>query len=157
AHACQDTAEFLRVRGPETILYAEMAPALDFAAFDFLVQQGFRPKRIGFEELFRATVRRSDHQPLVLHERTVFVTSRYHMHLYAELAGFSGTFVSARPDYYDVKHAAVQRWGSGWTPLMGAESALGNGMPRETYRELCAAKLAEARLLYPVRTESARQ
>jgi hypothetical protein len=152
ARTCRDTAQLLRAEAPDVILYAEMFPGSDLGAFDFLIEQGFPVRRITFTELFRATVRLSGHQPLVLDPRTLCVTSRYHLHLYAALAGFSGSFASARPDYYDVKHDAVRSWGSRWTRL--GDGGCGEGIPADRRWTFCEGKLEEAGRLYPARPDS---
>ncbi|RSX53341.1 ABC transporter substrate-binding protein [Bifidobacterium dolichotidis] len=50
-------------------------------------------------------------------------STRYHPHLLAAAAGASGSYVVVKPGYYDVKHNAVLRMGSRWTPIaIGAQS-----------------------------------
>lgn len=44
-----------------------------------------------------------------------WISTRFHPHLLASLAGAAGVAVSVRPDYYDVKHESVRSLGSAWT------------------------------------------
>ncbi|KFI59373.1 polysaccharide pyruvyl transferase family protein [Bifidobacterium gallicum] len=51
-----------------------------------------------------------------------WLSTRYHPHLLAAAVGASGSYMVVKPGYYDVKHDAVLRMGSHWTPIaIGAD------------------------------------
>jgi hypothetical protein len=85
-----------------------------------------------------------------------WLSSRFHFHFLAAAAGARGVAVSNVPGYYDVKHASMQRAGSGW-PVVGAQDLLEGSLPvpdvdsafsESTVARLATQKAAVAKTLY---------
>ena len=88
---------------------------------------------------------------------TVWVTSRYHMHLIGAATGARGIAVMGGDEYYHVKHGALLNAGTGWGSLnlddfrnagqVGLHATRNDGFAG-TARTLVATKVAEANRLY---------
>ncbi|MBD7957216.1 polysaccharide pyruvyl transferase family protein [Microbacterium sp. Sa4CUA7] len=57
-----------------------------------------------------------------------WLASRFHFHFLAAAAGAKGVAISGAPGYYDVKHASMQRTGTGW-PIESAEQWMNGRLP----------------------------
>lgn len=129
--------------GPDRVAVVECMPRVDALIFESLARELPGITFISFHEAWR------DGFPAAGHQR--WISTRYHPHLLAAMAGARGVAVSVRGDYYGTKHELVQRAGSGW-PLVtdldddvpaSAAVELPSRLP-----ELSRKKLESARMLY---------
>lgn len=91
---------------PKDIAFLECIPGVDRPVFDLLspVLPGCR--FIPFVEAWD--------RGLPARQGQRWISTRFHPHLLAAVAGASGIAVSVRADYYDVKHKSLSALGSGW-------------------------------------------
>ena len=87
----------------------ECIPRVDRRIFDRLLPDFPAIEFFSLWEILR------DGFPAAAHQR--WISSRFHPHILAAAAGASGTTLSVRGDYYDVKHGAVRTMGSAWTSV----------------------------------------
>lgn len=57
-----------------------------------------------------------------------WLASRFHFHFLAAAAGANGVAISGEPGYYDIKHASMQRTGTGW-PVESAKEWMTGSLP----------------------------
>jgi len=85
-----------------------------------------------------------------------WLASRFHFHFLAAAAGAKGVAISGAPGYYDIKHASMQRTGTGW-PIQSAEQwmngtlaepSVNPGFATVDVPRLAAEKSAVADVLY---------
>ncbi|MFW0108171.1 polysaccharide pyruvyl transferase family protein [Rothia sp. P7181] len=97
----------------DNIHYVEAIPGADYAGYealqDIVNPHGF----ISFQQFWDEDFTFSPEQ--------LWITSRFHHHLMASLAGARGIALSGKPDYYDVKHQSLLELGSHWK-LSNADS-----------------------------------
>ncbi|WP_260478925.1 polysaccharide pyruvyl transferase family protein [Kibdelosporangium aridum] len=88
---------------------------------------------------------------LPLRPGQTWVSTRFHPHLVAAMAGVGGVAVSVRPDYYDVKHQSLIDQGSGWrlgTLHEIPQRPPAGGFARQTLERLRHKKMSVAETLY---------
>ncbi|MPV87654.1 polysaccharide pyruvyl transferase family protein [Georgenia ruanii] len=128
---------------PERVAVVEAIPRLDAFIYDSLREEWPGVQIVSFQQVWQRGL------PAAPHQR--WISTRYHPHLIAAMAGATGVAISVRPDYYDAKHRLVRAAGSGWSLRNNALEEIGAAEPAELPHKLPrlrAAKAATARLLY---------
>lgn len=128
---------------PDRVAVVECMPRIDAHIFESLVPHLPGLRFISFHEVWREGF------PAAAHQR--WISTRYHPHLLAAMAGASGIAISVRADYYDAKHELVRRAGSGWplvTDLHGEVPSPDRMELPGQLPQLSANKLESARVLY---------
>ena len=130
----------------ERVRYVEAIPGTDHPGYaalsDVVAEDGFIP----FGGMWREGLAIGPHQ--------LWISTRFHHHLVASLHGARGVALVGDTGYYDIKHRSIAELGSHWTVTAAEDSTIGALRRMRApgrFREPVAAKLAEARTLYPRR------
>ena len=94
----------------DRLRFVEANPPVDHRIYAALQERWPAATFLPFSNVMREGLPVGPHQQ--------WITTRYHPHLLAAAHGARGVALSVSEDYYDVKHAAVQAWGSAW-PVLG--------------------------------------
>ncbi|MFT4299723.1 MAG: polysaccharide pyruvyl transferase family protein [Aeromicrobium sp.] len=94
----------------DDLCFVEANPPLDRRIFSALRDRWPTAGFLSFTELMRQGLPVGGHQQ--------WISTRYHPHLLAASQGARGVALNVSDDYYGVKHAAVEAWGSAW-PIIG--------------------------------------
>lgn len=128
----------------ERVRYVEAIPGTDHPGYaalsDVVAEDGFVP----FGGMWREGLEMGPHQ--------LWISTRFHHHLVASLHGARGVALVGDTGYYDIKHRSIAELGSHWTVTAAEDSTIGGlhrMRPPGRFRRPLAAKLAEARALYP--------
>lgn len=128
-----------------TIHYVEAIPGGDRVAYerlsDLIPEENFLP----FVRLWS--------EPFPARPRQIWLTSRFHLHLFAAACGAAGVAFEIDEDYYRAKHASLIELGTGWTiansssqsPIMPS----GGNSFRMTAQRLHRGKVLEAEKIFP--------
>lgn len=130
----------------ERVRYVEAIPGTDHPGYaalsDLVAEDGFLP----FGGMWRKGLEMGPHQ--------LWISTRFHHHLVASLHGARGVALVGDTGYYDIKHRSIAELGSHWTVTAAEDSTIGALRRMRApgrFRRPIAAKLAEARALYPRR------
>lgn len=142
-----------RVRGilrrwevdPGDVTFVEAIPRVDRAVYDLLAADLPGAAFMPFSDLWR------DGVPALAGQ--VWLSTRFHLHLTAAVAGARGVALSVAPDYYDTKHRSLIELGSGWSMLDAAGTAIPDfpemgGYSADTVGALRARKTVVAERIY---------
>lgn len=91
----------------KTVQYVEAIPGVDRAGFDALADLISSDDFIPFVSVWR--------DGLPLKSGQTWLTTRFHLHFLAAAAGASGTAISIKEGYYDIKHRSLIDLGTGWS------------------------------------------
>lgn len=127
----------------ERVGFAECFPGIDHQVHDLVKEQ---LPGVGFHSVTDLL-----ENGLPVRQGQTWISTRFHPHLVAALAGVGGVAVSVRPDYYDVKHQSLIAQGSGWqvSPLDGVpDRPHGGGFAAADVEHLRRQKIEVARSVY---------
>lgn len=91
----------------KTVQYVEAIPGVDRAGFDALSDLLSPSDFVPFISVWR--------DGLPLGPEQTWLTTRFHLHFVAAAAGASGTAISIKEGYYDIKHRSLINLGTGWS------------------------------------------
>lgn len=91
----------------KTVQYIEAIPGVDRPGFDALQDLISPDSFVPFVSVWR--------DGLPLKPNQTWLTTRFHLHFMAAAAGGTGTAISVKEGYYDVKHRSLLDLGTGWS------------------------------------------
>jgi hypothetical protein len=91
----------------KTVQYVEAIPGVDRAGFDAIADLLSPHDFVPFISVWR--------DGLPLRSDQTWLTTRFHLHFVAAAAGASGTAISIKEGYYDIKHRSLINLGTGWS------------------------------------------
>lgn len=111
---------------PERVAVVECIPRVDSHIREVLEQRVGPVQYYSFAHLWRHGF------PADFHQR--WISTRFHPHLLAALAGARGAALPVEPEYYPVKHSSLTTLGSGW-PVLGPEDGPASVLRQGTLAE----------------------
>lgn len=130
---------------PERVGVVEAIPGVDRKVFDLIEHQLPGARFHPFVEVWE--------HGLPVSATQTWLTTRFHMHLVAAMAGASGVAIPISSDFYATKHRSLIELGSGWTMLddlhQVPQRPTGSGFDPSVIAAARRDKLALARTIYP--------
>jgi hypothetical protein len=128
-----------------TVHYVEAIPGGDRVAYerlsDLIPEENFFP----FVRLWA--------EPFPARPRQIWLTSRFHLHLFAAACGAAGVAFEIDEDYYRTKHASLIELGTGWSvanpSTQGPVTPSGGNSFRMAAQRLHRGKVLEAEKIFP--------